>query len=112
MQNRYEHVPPDERNIRPNEHHDDYLRRMVEGSRHDAWNEGSASRDAEVTEHCEHIAKLATTVAEQAEIVSGLVGALQSYVISCGNTAHLAPREGVQKAYTLAKKALAKAKGE
>ncbi len=54
MENPYERVPPDERNIGPNEHHEDYLIRMVEGSRHDAWNEGSASRDAEVTRHCEH----------------------------------------------------------
>ena len=50
--------------------------------------------------------------AEKAEIVSGLVEALQSYVISCGNTAYMAPRDGVQKAYALAKKAMAKAKGE
>ncbi len=44
------------------------------------------------------------------EIVDGLVEALSLYVVFCGNTAYLAPREGVQKAYTLAKEALGKAK--
>ncbi len=60
MENPYEAVPPDARNVLPDEHHDDYLRRMVEGSRHDAWNEGRVAGKA-----------------EQAEIVSELVETLE-----------------------------------
>ena len=58
-------------------------------TRYGAWEEGYHSRD---------------------EIVDGLVEALSLYVVFCGNTAYMAPREGVQKAYTLAKGALDKAK--
>ncbi len=64
MENPHNAVPSGERNVGPNEHHsEDYLIRM-EGSRHDAWNEGDANGYIRAK-------------AEQAEIVRELVGACE-----------------------------------
>ena len=86
--------------------------------KHRLWQEGNVAGKAEsdkakddlIQAFDENVAEAHRLLAEQTEIVGGLVEALQSYVISCGNTAYMAPREGVQKAYTLAKKVLEKAK--
>ncbi len=114
MENPYERVPPDVRNVRPDEHHDDYLRRMVEGSRHDAWNEGSASRDPEVSKHHVVIKNLrAALVAEhkklteQAEILSGYREALEW--IAAGKAGRTTPAACMAATVTRAKAALAKA---
>ncbi len=80
-----------------------------------AWNECSASRDAEVSEHHVVIKNLrAALVAEhkklteQAEIVSELVGALREYIAYGGSTNTTRGRAAWQGAEAV----LAKAKGE
>ena len=101
--NLYEAVPSDERNVRPDEHHDDYLRRMVEGSRHDAWNEGDANGDER---------GYARAKAERAEIVSGLLEAL----VDCAGDSMAAGlgtgNAGATSRWNAAVSAIAKATGE
>ncbi len=72
--------------LKPSEHFIDSTGSGCQGDKHDAWNEGSASRDAEVSEHHVVIQNLrAALIAEhkklgkQAEIVSELVDVLNNW---------------------------------
>ncbi len=102
-ENPYEGVPSDKRNVHPNEHHEDYLRRMVEGSRHDAWNEGDANGDAK---------GYARAKAEQAAIVRGLVEALTDCAADSMAAGLGTADAGATSRWNAAVSAIAKAKGE
>ncbi len=123
-ENPYEGVPSDKRNVHPNEHHEDYLRRMVEGSRHDAWNEGDANGDERgyargKADRYEQIKRQRTEIDSQKQIVSGLVEAARKittlgYMTSedAGNLTLLVEETEIEELLYDLRQAIAKGIGE
>lgn len=96
-----------------------FIRRVT---KRDAYKQGHESRDAEVEVltaeklQCRSVVDdLTKSLGEQDAMntekdaaIAELVEALSRYVVCCGNTAYLVDREAVQRAYAMAKPALAK----